>query len=579
MPGDRCRILALALILVPVTGLCQSSPPASSSESEQLLSTVKSLYAAADWNGVLRAIPPSEHHSAELDFYRGMSLARLQRWQEARETFERGQKKAPEDARFLNELAGVCFKLQNYKDTKSALRQALERNESDHYTNDFLATVYLLEGNLEGALKYWNRVDKPRIAQVKMEPQPRLRPVILDKAFALAPESVLGLEEYRTTRARLDLLEIYPRHRFELQPRPGLQFDLLFNPAEKNGWAKTKWEKLYALFRGAPSLSLRFDLWNLGRSAANLETHFRFDRQKLRAFAEFSKPLRGDPGWRYRIYADSRRENWDLTRSYQGGSPLLGDMRVQRLVAGAEIRNQINWRWNWKSGIEVSYRDFRTPPPVSPASETLFTEGLSLKYMAGLERKLLRIPERRFVIDSFADFQVGKLFRGDSERFLKLQAGLRSEWLPRAAGDDYALLTQFRAGTTDGDLPFDELFILGLERDNNLWMRGHVATQNRKRGSGVLGHKYLLFNSELDKQIFQRSSFVVSLGPSLDIGRAYDRSHDFGSNRWLWDVGILLKARLGNSITVIWSYGKDLRTGRDEFYLSSRSPGGSRSFF
>ena len=30
-------------------------------------------------------------------------------------------------------------------------------------------------------------------------------------------------------------------------------------------------------------------------------------------------------------------------------------------------------------------------------------------------------------------------------------------------------------GKTSGQIPFDELFILGLERDNDLWLRGLVA--------------------------------------------------------------------------------------------------------
>jgi hypothetical protein len=190
--------------------------------------------------------------------------------------------------------------------------------------------------------------------------------------------------------------------------------------------------------------------------------------------------------------------------------------------------------------------------------------------VASLERKLWLIPERRFSSEVFTNFEVGKLFRSEGGRFSRLQAGIKSEWFPRAKGDDYVLSTQFRAGTQDGKLPFDELYILGLERDNDLWMRGHIATENRKRGSGFLGREYLLLNSEFDKRIYQHSYFDLRLGPSLDVGKIYDKNGDFGSNKWLWDAGILLKARLRNGITVIFSYGKDLRTGRNETYLSSR---------
>ena len=60
-------------------------------------------------------------------------------------------------------------------------------------------------------------------------------------------------------------------------------------------------------------------------------------------------------------------------------------------------------------------------------------------------------------------------------------------WLPTARGDDYETLARVRAGKTFGDLPFDELFMLGLERDNDLWLRGHIGTRDGRKGSAPLG--------------------------------------------------------------------------------------------
>jgi len=36
----------------------------------------------------------------------------------------------------------------------------LRVDSSSVYGNEFLATLYLMEGNLDAALKYWNRVGK-----------------------------------------------------------------------------------------------------------------------------------------------------------------------------------------------------------------------------------------------------------------------------------------------------------------------------------------------------------------------------------------------------------------------------------
>src|SRR5215472_2316828 len=57
-----------------------------------------------------------------------------------------------------------------YQTIQRCLRIALRLDRTDIYANNFLATIYFLEGNLEAALKYWNRAGKPRIEEVRTSP-------------------------------------------------------------------------------------------------------------------------------------------------------------------------------------------------------------------------------------------------------------------------------------------------------------------------------------------------------------------------------------------------------------------------
>lgn len=567
MPGDFLRSLAFLLLLNPALGIGQSATSQNSSQDDLVLAQVRQLTASSNWEGILCLVPSAEV-SPELCFYRGLALSRLQQWEQARQSFEMGGKNARSDPRFPREMAGALFQLRRAPEAKKALRRALKLDGQDAYTQEFLATLYFMEDNLEAALKYWNPSRKPAIEQITSDPQPRLNPAILDQAFAVAPASMLGLAEFRNTQASLDQLEIFPSYRFELQPRTDGKFDLLFRPVEKNGWGK-KAERILSIVRGIPSLTLRVDLFNLWQEAVNLESRVRFDAQKRRVFSQFSAPLGGHPSWRGKFYVDGRKENWDLSRSYQQDAPLPGDLRLQRLAAGGVLSNRLNWEWEWQSGFELSYRDFRNLPSVSSSVSGLFKPGVALKYLAGVERKLWSIPERRFMLQSSAAFEAGKLFRGGTERFSKLQGTLEASWFPQAKGDDYLVTASFFGGRADGSVPFDELFILGLERDNELWLRGHVATENRKRGAGFLGQDYLLVNWEIEKRIYQNSIFDLRVGPAIDTGRIYDKHRNFGSQMWLTDLGLLLKARFPSGITIILSYGKDLQTGRNGFYATT----------
>ena len=83
----------------------------------------------------------------------------------------------------------MAFKQKKYGEAKTYLHRALQLDPKDEYANEFLATVYFLQGNLEAALKYWNRADKPEIAEVRSEPKLKVRPALLDHAFAFAPAS------------------------------------------------------------------------------------------------------------------------------------------------------------------------------------------------------------------------------------------------------------------------------------------------------------------------------------------------------------------------------------------------------
>jgi Tetratricopeptide repeat len=566
MAGDALRALALLLLFSPQLGSAQDGPPKTASPDGQLIE-LRKLQEASDWEGILRLVP-SANGSAEQYFYRGLALSRLQRWELARQAFEAGRKIAPTDPRFPRELAGALFQLKQPREAKDSLQKALKLNANDAYAQDFLATLYFMEENLEAALKYWNPSHKPVVDQIVSGPQPRLKADILDRAFAVAPASQLLVEDFRDTQAWLDHLEIFPNYRFELRPKPGEQFDLLFYPIEKNGLGK-KSDRIFSVVRGIPSLTARFDLFNLKGQAINLESRVRFDAQKRRAFSEISAPLGGRPSWRGRFYVDARKENWDLSRSYQRVAPLPGDLRLRRLAAGFELNNRVNWNWEWKAGFELSYRDFRNLPSVSPESSGLFTPGVALKYMASVDKKLWRVPEHRFTLQSSACLEAGKLFRGGSQQFTKLHGSLEAEWFPQAKGDDYLVTARFRAGRADGRLPFDELFIFGLERDNDLWLRGHIATEDRKRGSGFLGQDYLLWNWEIEKRIYQNSFLDLRLGPAVDTGRIYDKDHNFGSGVWLADLSILLKARFRKGVTIIFSYGKDLQTGRNATYTTT----------
>jgi hypothetical protein len=230
----------------------------------------------------------------------------------------------------------------------------------------------------------------------------------------------------------------------------------------------------------------------------------------------------------------------------------------------------VNGNWSWSTGLEVSNRSFRNlPGQISGSERNFFTDTTGFASWLRGERILLNVPERRFTVNSSAEARVGRDFASGLGPSGTLKTSLSARWLPRAQGEDYEVETQLRAGGTAGKVPLDELFQLGIERDNDLWLRGHAGTTDGRKGAAPLGRRYLLVNGELDKYIFKGTFFTIKLGPFVDSGAIADSSGMFGSRKWLWDAGGQCKVRILGSVTVLLSYGRDLRSGRGVFYATT----------
>jgi len=525
------------------------------------------LFEQQRWPELVELLRPLSPRPASLDFYYGTALAQMQQWPEAEAAFRHGARLQPADKRFPTELAGVAFKQKQYARAARFLRRALALDRNDSYANDFLGTVYFLEGNLDGALRYWNRAGKPEVREISDHPVPRVNASLLDHAVAFSPAALLAASELRTTDARVKGLGIFRDYRFHLLPREDGKFDVVFENKERNGLGRNWKEALFLTFRTIPFQSLHFEYFNLGREARNFISFYRFDAEKRRVLAQFSSPFAENAKYRYQWILDLRSENWNLQTSFDGPTTLLGSLNLRREALGFNFASFESGRWQWQAGAELSHRDFRSIVPGPALTPDLLAKGHLLKQLSHLDVVLWHVPEHRLTFDSAVSSQAGRIWSSPGHSFEKLQGALRTHWFPQAIGDDWEMHHQLRGGKTFGDLPFDELFMLGMQRDDELWMRGHIGTRDGRKGAAPLGRNYFLSNWELDKNVFCRHVVDVKLGPFLDSGKITDPVAGLGSHKWLWDVGGQAKARVFG-IGVVFSYGKDLRSGNNAFYLS-----------
>ncbi|HEX6880730.1 MAG TPA: hypothetical protein VF135_10230, partial [Terriglobales bacterium] len=531
--------------------------------SDTLTSQLKSLAAQERWQDLVDAFQRSPDHSADDDYQYGIALAKLNRLDTARAAFLWAQERYPQDPRFPTELAGLAFKERHREEAKKWIHRALQLSPSDEYAADFLGTLYFLDGNLEACLKYWNRIRKPVIEGIGTEPKLKLDPVILDRALAFSNGEVLRRQDLLASESRLRALGIFPVLNFQLEAKDNSNYNIALRARESNGFGSNKWFALLNTFRGVIFETVTPEYYNFKGSGTNIKSLYRWDQNKRRAFVSVSGPFRRNPQWQYQARFDFRNENWLLDNFSALPEADLGGANVRKEAAAFELSSFRAATWNWSTGAEFSHRDFRSV--TSTLSPELFLGGNQLKHFIRASYDLLRVPEHRLVVTVSASSQEGRTWNAQDSAFAKLQFQSAQHWFPQATGDDFEMQSRVRYGRTLGSVPFDELLMLGIERDNELMMRGHNGSVDGRKGSAPLGRNYFLVNWEMDKNLYGNGLLSLTLGPFVDTGKITDPNPALGTRKWLTDTGAQFKVRaLGARFAV--TYGKDLRTGNNIFY-------------
>ena len=526
---------------------------------------MREAYEQKNWPEVVRLAPEQPAGSADANFDDGMALAHLGRLPEARAALMAGERACPRQKRFSIELAGVAFEQKRYPEAAAWVRRGLKIDPADEYANDLAGTVYYLMGNLPAALESWNRIGKPHLASLDFDAQLRVRRLLLDRAFAFSPASVLKESQFATTEARIDGLGIFPTYNIVLNARPDGSFDAAFHAMERDGFGSSTLEAVVSTFSGLPYETIYPSYDNIDRSAMNVQSLLRWDDQKRRAWVSVAAPLHDLPQHRWDLTADLRDENWAIRPSFAGPAPVLGSLNLEKESATAAVTSFTSGRLTWATGATFSHRSYRDVVAGSALNPQLTLPGPALGFLVSAEGKPLDLPVHRFTLTTGATSETTRLWSSPPHLFEKLQGSALAHWFPRAQQNTWEVAQRARAGVLAGASPFDELFMLGVERDNDLWLRGHIGTRDGRKGSSPLGTRYFLANSDLYRRVYSNGLIGIEAGPLFDVGRMAAPTPGLSTNQWLVDTGIEAKVTvLGTNVVLTW--GRDLRTGNNAFY-------------
>lgn len=458
----------------------------------------------------------------------------------------------------LLNLASLSYRNGDREKAKEYLIRLLRASPDHVEANRFLGALFLMDGNIEASLKYWNRIGEPRIERIELQPVPRIDPVMMDRAFAMAPASNLQLEQFEETASRLESMQVFKNYRFFLKPRrDSYSFDLILSSQVRTGTLSSKIKVAAMAAQAFFSDTLRPELHNLGGTTMSLTSLISWEEHRNRYSASLSLPLGDEPYSRLRIFTDNRFETWSF------GS----DVELRKSTAGIEVGQALNSRLTWNSGAKISHREYDHDDPLESGS--LFQSGWLLEVSGQTDFHLIRIPEKRLTVRSISTAGLGKFLGNDLRpAHISLEQSFDFRWFPRSTTEGLMVGARLSAGKIFGSAPFDEYYLLGADRNSDRILRAH-RSQHDKNGENPFGSAYFLINSEVSQVIYDTGKIRARLIPFVDAARV--SPHNVGiRSEWFVDAGMQAGLQFLGAVELLFTYGKDLRTGRNVVYLGAK---------
>lgn len=533
-----------------------------------ILTQLEALHQQRRWNELLDLAAALPGTSPDSHYFQGMALAGLGDSRAAERAFLAGARLAPGDGRFPLELAGLAYRTGELGRARRFLRQALSLDESNPYANDFMATLFYLEGRTAAAVRFWNRNGEPVLQSVDMQPDPSLDPILLNRVIKAVPGEVLTLHDLNDSTALLDSLGLYSRIRPELAPIDDDTFSLDFHLRRRSGIGDGRVGTAVAVLGDLPFQTLRAPLYNLDGAALNVRGAWRWDPHKRRLELEVARPIVERPEWRWRISTDLRREDWLLNPRFLEGSTLPADFNLERDSLAVELTRLAGSRWSWTWQTGLTRRHYKASG-VEGVLDDRFIDGTSLEVGAASKVSLIDRPDRAVRLQLNGSAGLERILNSSHGTTGALRGGFEFEWSLDDSSEDWTLLCQGTAGGLAGPAPLDRLFSLGLDQDQPGGMRAHIGTSEGIKGNAPLGTRFFLLRSQIEKRLYRLPLLDLKLAPFLDVGRVDDPSSKLGSRGWLTDAGIELKLASVAGLSFNLSFGRDLSAGRSAVYAYS----------
>jgi hypothetical protein len=512
------------------------------------------------------------------DAHYGLALSRaLQgRVEEARADFLRVIELDPMRADACFEIAAGFLSGQAYREALAWVSKGLRIAPEDSFGLDLAGTAFYLSGARTVALRYWNRLDRPHLSQLRILSHGGVARQRVAEEFALRPGDLLSWEEIEKARWRLG------QHRYitdvVIDPTPGSTPDEYSLDVTVNGrrGVGSPAEFIFGTLADIGFQTLRFNYWNIAGSGVTMTSQWRWlsDAQLLRVDFDSPRPLHIPV---YSRLAFSRRdETWNL------GTP-AEDFRLTRTDLGIGFTIPVRLpAFSLALGGGGRRRDFEPAvDPGAPLDPAVVESRIRERKAVGVlwlraaprlqpaERQLsrgwsLRATARAAVdtgwVRGDSGLSVSRASAASDLRFTRTTAGGRQQLVSVAV----------QGGKLFGPSPVETHFVLGMGPDADFPLHAHPYLRGGQPGSAPMAASFLTGSLTAATDVRRWTWATLGVVGVADIGRAPTLYPGQEMAPSLCDVGIGVEfgSPVSSSRRFTFMWARDTVSGRSVFYLA-----------
>jgi len=539
----------LTMLLLAEVGLCQVD------EAREAIDRGEYVRAVNILSETLANRPDADAY-----LYLGIAYRHMKEYQKAEDVFNEGSKRYPDDSRFHNELANLFLENNNIESARSALRRALTVDPNNSYASDRLATIDLSTGDVQAALRYWNKSGRPVIDSILNNYYPNFSSWVVRRGVTFHPGRTLRYSQWKTTESRLFATDNFSNVGLEIEPtRIDDRYNAVVRTTTKTN---SPADILFGLVKGLPFQTSYLDLWNMGNSGTNFNGLYRWDADRRRGEGGFKIALPIVGLLELQMGSIWRFERWNLSPVIR--PELLPKARLiyKDTAMGIGVKHIPNYRVELAAGFLYRNR------AASGELPQIFTNSLNTgKFIGQVNLYLIdRKYKNQLRVEAFA---ARRSIIGNTQFTGGTAELVNQVTLSKDTGTyfDWAV----KGGTSRGLLPVEDYFVLGIDAPTteNL-LRGHRTTLEGQYGNGPMGSDFVLLNTDFNRRLktvpffntLNIPYFVVRWDIFFDTAKTWDRNDVFKPSKLLLDTGAGLRFETPTySFNLI--YGKSLRDGNN----------------